>query len=212
MTGKETSSILKRTVFAALAVLILTGTIFDLSACKDIAEQKTDGLTRLSSTGSVQADSSKVSSAAAPEKTNTADRSGNTCSSCAASHVFSGAASKPETASGDSCACENEGSSTVQANSSSQPVEKVAQQKQSSSSSSPVLVRKTITIDGMMCDECVQYIRGALGKVKDVKVESVEIGKAVVEVCSTVSNDALKNAVEINSNGGASGYTVRNIS
>lgn len=64
----------------------------------------------------------------------------------------------------------------------------------------------------MMCDECVQYIKAALGKVKDVKVESVEIGKAVVEICGTVSNDALKNAVEKSPNGGASGYTVASIS
>lgn len=200
---------MKRTVFVALTGLILAGAIIGLSACKDISEQKTDSAVRSSSTNNIQADSTKSPSASNVE--NASSQSKSACSACMSSSMKSGMVSKSQTASSDSCGCENV-SSTVQTKAKSQSEEKVVQQKQSGSSSCPVLVHKTITIGGMMCDDCVEHIKEALENVRGVKVESVEIGKAVVEICGTVSNDTLKYAIEKSSNGSASGYTVKNIS
>jgi copper chaperone CopZ len=40
--------------------------------------------------------------------------------------------------------------------------------------------RATIEIEGMSCGNCVQHVTRALGSLAGVKIEAVEIGKAVV--------------------------------
>lgn len=60
------------------------------------------------------------------------------------------------------------------------------------------IVKKTINIEGMSCMHCVNHVTEELKKVEgvsDVQV-NLEEKKAVVEVESSTSDDALKTAVE----------------
>ena len=41
--------------------------------------------------------------------------------------------------------------------------------------------RVNLTIDGMSCGHCLNAVRGALGRVPGVKIETVTIGRATVE-------------------------------
>jgi copper chaperone len=41
--------------------------------------------------------------------------------------------------------------------------------------------RVNLTIDGMSCGHCLNAVRGALGSVPGVKIETVSIGRATVE-------------------------------
>jgi copper chaperone len=50
--------------------------------------------------------------------------------------------------------------------------------------------RLDLTIDGMSCGHCLNAVRGALGKVPGVKVESVTIGRASVEFDPAASSAA----------------------
>jgi copper chaperone CopZ len=57
-------------------------------------------------------------------------------------------------------------------------------------------------IEGMSCGHCLKAVNQALGAVPGVKVGTVRIGRAEVEVPDTVSSDLLVAAVE------GAGYTV----
>ncbi len=69
-------------------------------------------------------------------------------------------------------------------------------------------MKKTIRIEGMMCEHCVKHVTEALFKVEGVKHADVKLGKrskpgtAEVELLSEVSNEALSAAVT------DAGYTV----
>ena len=58
--------------------------------------------------------------------------------------------------------------------------------------------KKTIKIEGMMCCKCEGHVNKALAALDGVTVEKVdhEAGVAVVECADSVSDDALKAAVE----------------
>jgi copper chaperone len=43
-----------------------------------------------------------------------------------------------------------------------------------------------LTIQGMTCGHCVMHVRKALSKLQGLKVENVEVGKALVEFDETV--------------------------
>ena len=43
-----------------------------------------------------------------------------------------------------------------------------------------------LTIQGMSCGHCVMHVRKALGMLNGLNVESVEIGKALVEFDETI--------------------------
>jgi copper chaperone CopZ len=63
-------------------------------------------------------------------------------------------------------------------------------------------MQTTAIISGMTCAHCVRAVFTALGGVEGVQRADVSIGKAVVEHDGTVTNDAIRDAVEI------AGYTV----
>lgn len=48
----------------------------------------------------------------------------------------------------------------------------------------------TLTIDGMSCGHCLNAVRGALGKLPGVNVETVSIGRATVEFDSGATTAA----------------------
>jgi len=47
--------------------------------------------------------------------------------------------------------------------------------------------RVNLTIDGMSCGHCLNAVRGALGRVPGVKIETVSIGRATVEFDPTAA-------------------------
>jgi copper chaperone CopZ len=54
-----------------------------------------------------------------------------------------------------------------------------------------------LTILGMSCGHCVMHVSKALGKVNGVKIEHVEIGKALVKIDeSVVTREHLIKAIE----------------
>jgi copper chaperone len=54
-----------------------------------------------------------------------------------------------------------------------------------------------LTIEGMTCGHCVMSVKKELGKVSGLKVENVEIGKALVQFDeSTVTREQLAKAIE----------------
>ncbi|MGB2867918.1 MAG: cation transporter [Bacteroidota bacterium] len=54
-----------------------------------------------------------------------------------------------------------------------------------------------LIIEGMSCGHCVMSVKRELGKLQDVKVEDVQIGKAKVQVDeSKVTPKALSHAIE----------------
>ena len=58
-------------------------------------------------------------------------------------------------------------------------------------------MKKTFEIEGMSCGHCVMAVKKELSKLSGVKVESVEVGKARVEIDeATVTRDQLAKAVE----------------
>ncbi len=60
-----------------------------------------------------------------------------------------------------------------------------------------------LTIQGMSCSHCVMHVRKALGNLNGLNVESVEIGRAVVEFDETiVSKEHIAKAIE------EAGYTL----
>lgn len=68
-------------------------------------------------------------------------------------------------------------------------------------------MKKTLTIEGMMCAHCVKHVTDALNAIDGVTVESVDLKKktAVVEATDGVSVEAMKNAVA------EAGYEVKKI-
>jgi copper chaperone CopZ len=63
-------------------------------------------------------------------------------------------------------------------------------------------MQTTAIISGMTCAHCVRAVFTALGGVEGVQSADVSIGKAVIEHDGTVTNDAIRKAVEV------AGYTV----
>jgi copper chaperone CopZ len=62
--------------------------------------------------------------------------------------------------------------------------------------------KMALHIEGMSCGHCLTAVNQALGAVPGVKVGTVRIGRAEVEVPDTLSSDLLVAAVE------GAGYTV----
>jgi copper chaperone CopZ len=58
-------------------------------------------------------------------------------------------------------------------------------------------MQTTALISGMTCAHCVRAVFTSLGGVEGVKRADVSIGKAVIEHDGTVTNDAIRKAVEI---------------
>jgi copper chaperone len=48
--------------------------------------------------------------------------------------------------------------------------------------------RLHLTIDGMSCGHCLNTVRGALGRVPGVRIETVTIGRATVEFDPAVAS------------------------
>ena len=61
--------------------------------------------------------------------------------------------------------------------------------------------RLDLTIDGMSCGHCLNAVRGALGRVPGVKIETVTIGRATVEF-----DPAAASAAQIAAAVSAAGY------
>ena len=58
-------------------------------------------------------------------------------------------------------------------------------------------MKKTISIEGMMCEHCVKHVTDALNKIDGVEAEvSLDDKNAIVELKKAVSDDTLKQAVE----------------
>ena len=59
------------------------------------------------------------------------------------------------------------------------------------------MTTKELKIEGMSCNHCVMAVQKELSKLKNVKVQEVQIGSAKVEYDeNTVNENALKSAVE----------------
>ena len=43
-----------------------------------------------------------------------------------------------------------------------------------------------LTIQGMSCGHCVMHVSKALSRLNGVKIESIEIGKALIEINETI--------------------------
>lgn len=57
--------------------------------------------------------------------------------------------------------------------------------------------RKTLSVDGMHCEHCVDVVRNVLKDLEGVTVEDIEIGSVEITLDpSTVSEDALSTALE----------------
>jgi copper chaperone CopZ len=54
----------------------------------------------------------------------------------------------------------------------------------------------TFTIDGMSCQHCVRRVTTALGKVPDIRVEEVTVGRARVEALDDAAAGAVVAALE----------------
>jgi copper chaperone len=63
-------------------------------------------------------------------------------------------------------------------------------------------MQTTATISGMSCAHCVRAVFTALSGVEGVSRADVSIGQAIIEHDGTVTNDAIRQAIEI------AGYTV----
>ncbi|HJC50281.1 MAG TPA: heavy-metal-associated domain-containing protein [Candidatus Anaerostipes avistercoris] len=72
--------------------------------------------------------------------------------------------------------------------------------------SGPVIGKKTMAIEGMHCEHCVQNVMGALNSIQGVSAKVfLDENKAVVSYETEVSENTLRNAVE------NAGYKVRSI-
>lgn len=70
--------------------------------------------------------------------------------------------------------------------------------------SGPILGRKTIKIDGMHCEHCVQNVMGAINQIQGVSAKVyLDTKEAVISYEKKVSDDVLRQAVE------DAGYKVR---
>ena len=69
-------------------------------------------------------------------------------------------------------------------------------------------MKKTLTIEGMMCQHCVRHVTNALQGVNGVSAVAVDLDKktAVVELNEAVENEALISAVT------EAGYEVKKLS
>ena len=57
--------------------------------------------------------------------------------------------------------------------------------------------QKTLSIDGMHCEHCVEVVRQALGKIENLTVEDVEVGAARVAYDSSgVTEQQLAAAID----------------
>lgn len=54
----------------------------------------------------------------------------------------------------------------------------------------------TFAIDGMSCQHCVRRVTTALGKVPDIRVEEVTVGRARVQVLDDAAAGAVVSALE----------------
>ena len=72
-------------------------------------------------------------------------------------------------------------------------------------------MKKTLTVEGMMCEHCVKHVTDALAAVPGVVKAEVKLGKkgkpgsAVVTLSEEVAGEALVHAVE------EAGYSVKEI-
>ena len=58
-------------------------------------------------------------------------------------------------------------------------------------------MKKTILIEGMMCEHCVKHVTDALNKLDGVKADvSLADNKASVQMENLISDDLLRQAVE----------------
>ncbi|HTY38624.1 MAG TPA: heavy-metal-associated domain-containing protein [Bacteroidota bacterium] len=56
---------------------------------------------------------------------------------------------------------------------------------------------QNLTIEGMSCNHCVMHVTKELGKLKGLTIETVEIGKARVQVDESMINaDQISKAVQ----------------
>lgn len=87
--------------------------------------------------------------------------------------------------------------------------------KQNSTATSTVEIAgttKTIKIKGMDCAECVKKIETSLSKINNLKVVKVNIGNAVISIKKDVNESTIKDSIEKDDKGKATGYTVIGIS
>lgn len=57
--------------------------------------------------------------------------------------------------------------------------------------------KEEIKIEGMSCGHCVMSVKKELSKIEGLKIDSVEIGRAVVEYDETkISDNIIREAVE----------------
>ncbi|MCD8294115.1 MAG: heavy metal translocating P-type ATPase [Clostridia bacterium] len=77
----------------------------------------------------------------------------------------------------------------------------------SAASAGPEKMKKTVYVEGMMCDHCVMHVTKAIASCANVESVNVSLEKGTAEITSTspVSDDEIKKAVE------DAGYTVSGI-
>ncbi len=68
-------------------------------------------------------------------------------------------------------------------------------------------MRKTIEIDGMMCEHCVKHVKDALLKIEGINdvVVSLKDENAIISASCDIDNSLIKNAIE------DAGYSVKDI-
>ena len=55
---------------------------------------------------------------------------------------------------------------------------------------------QTLQIDGMHCDHCVEAVRSALESLRDVRVQSVDVGTATVSYDDSVSMEQIATVLD----------------
>ncbi|BDU51715.1 heavy-metal-associated domain-containing protein [Haliovirga abyssi] len=66
-------------------------------------------------------------------------------------------------------------------------------------------MKKTILIDGMSCGHCVTHVKEALSELDGVKIDNVEIGKAVIDINIDIADKIIIDAID------EAGYDVKEI-
>lgn len=65
--------------------------------------------------------------------------------------------------------------------------------------------RIQLDIDGMSCGSCVAHVRSALSRLPGVRIEDVQVGRAVVAIAPNFGDDAIRQAIT------DAGYTLTNL-